>query len=641
MRHTPPIEEKMFSVVGIGPLYAYANKGMDPVWADLWGQGVTRPLPPGKGGGLADTIVLPIPPPTDFKGDWDVKLTVRFALTHVLPPVELIVRSENYDNWRPTASRDGTGGQPIEFVAELRSLLGNSVPLQAESFEWRLTGVSAEPGIAMNYPVGAKDHDWDLRFEPLAGQRLADGKDGLLLIRDKAHAKADRAQVVPRDWGAWGELTAVAVLPDGQRITGKFLPTGQQAILLPKREKGTFIAEGWLRDQGLVGVKQDSDDETDPAGLRGADGDGFTLYEEYRGFYVAGKHVEGDPKRKDFFVRNLIGADAYPGIRLFEDVSGLRVHDGLRDDEYDPTQRVMNANHREGSHRVDQHGVHLQTVPRSDGFFTRLSKENIRGRPKYCLRIEAQPRESQTSVMTTETIRLSDRVFMYDRAIAHELFHVVGIDHHGAGDSRESFYFVFPDDPYLGNGKPYYRFGNLAGPLSLKPVTIIDEASLSNLAVLEYPEHLRLREELRPLRWKSLMENNAGLGGPGKRWTVEQLAEIDLNESCGWGPAGQVGSEHGESSGDEECIMRYSFAQMYEAVGKELTLYWITNPGSERAGMKLCTSPTGTGVNAPGRKPQPRYGDAAAGRGACRDWLCVNDAIEPDSDAIPEGGAGL
>ena len=644
MRNTPPIEERKISVTGIETLYGYAKKGLDPIWADLWVQGATRPLPSREGGGLADTIVLPIPPPTDFKGDWDVKLTVRFALTRVLPPVELIVTSEGYDHWRPTASRDGTGGEPIEFVAELRSPLGNSVPVQAESFEWRLDGVSSEPGIAMNCPVGAKDHDWDLRFEPLAGQRLADGKDGLMLIRDKAQAKADRAQVVPRDWGAWGELTAVAVLPDGRRITGKFLPTGQQTILLPKREKGTFIAESWLRDKNQVGAKQDTDDETDPVGLKGADGDGFTLYEEYRGFYVAGKHVEGDPKRKDFFVCNFVGADAYPGIRLFEDVSGLRVHDGLRDDEYDPGKRVMNANHREGPHRVDQHGVHLQTVAGLNGAVAVFSKANIRGRPKYCTKIGVQPRGDPTSTMTTETVRLSDRVFMYDRAIAHELFHAAGIEHHGAEDGQALFTFRFADDPKNTTGKPQFVLG---GRFSGTPVRIIDEASRRDLATMLEGDFKVLRDNMRPLLYPQLLEQARvevaqRVNYPNFHMTAEEWAEDEFYSGLSYVLGAlniYVGTQHGESSGNEECVMRYSFARMYEAIGQQSTYYWITNPGSERAGMKLCGSPAGTGVNAPGREPQPRYGDAAAGRGACRDWLCVNDAIEPASDAIPQGGA--
>ena len=44
---------------------------------------------------------------------------------------------------------------------------------------------------------------------------------------------------------------------------------------------------------------------------------------------------------------------------------------------------------------------------------------------------------------------------------------------------------------------------------------------------------------------------------------------------------------------------------------------------------KLCTSGAGTGVNDASHKPQPRYGDAAAGRGNCRDQIRVSDKYGP------------
>jgi hypothetical protein len=38
---------------------------------------------------------------------------------------------------------------------------------------------------------------------------------------------------------------------------------------------------------------------------------------------------------------------------------------------------------------------------------------------------------------------------------------------------------------------------------------------------------------------------------------------------------------------------------------------------------RLCENPRGTGVNEPGHRPQPRYGDAALGD--CRTQIVVND----------------
>jgi len=40
-----------------------------------------------------------------------------------------------------------------------------------------------------------------------------------------------------------------------------------------------------------------TDNESDPV-ADGHPGDGFSLYEEYRGFIIGGQHVEVDPKKK-------------------------------------------------------------------------------------------------------------------------------------------------------------------------------------------------------------------------------------------------------------------------------------------------------------------------------------------------------
>jgi len=72
--------------------------------------------------------------------------------------------------------------------------------------------------------------------------------------------------------------------------------------------------------------------------------------------------------------------------------------------------------------------------------------------------------------------------------------------------------------------------------------------------------------------------------------------------------------------------MRYAVAQAYPKADTNVR-YWVK--GDELKGIFLCISPVGTGVNAPGRSPQPRYGDADQTtnhpRGNCAGQLCVND----------------
>jgi hypothetical protein len=93
-----------------------------------------------------------------------------------------------------------------------------------------------------------------------------------------------------------------------------------------------------------------------------------------------------------------------------------------------------------------------------------------------------------------------------------------------------------------------------------------------------------------------------------------------------------VGAEHGECSGDELCVSRYYFARLYEKKGVPRAYYSISDKRTERASLGLCHSRVGTGINAPGRKPQPRYGGTNPGWGECADWIVFND-VAPDERA--------
>jgi hypothetical protein len=73
--------------------------------------------------------------------------------------------------------------------------------------------------------------------------------------------------------------------------------------------------------------------------------------------------------------------------------------------------------------------------------------------------------------------------------------------------------------------------------------------------------------------------------------------------------------------------MRYSFAQAYERRGVPNAYFYISRKHTERLGLELCRSATGKGVNDAGRKPQPRYGDAAKAWGPCVERIVFNDGI--------------
>ncbi|MDP3068665.1 MAG: hypothetical protein Q8N18_00170 [Opitutaceae bacterium] len=89
-----------------------------------------------------------------------------------------------------------------------------------------------------------------------------------------------------------------------------------------------------------------------------------------------------------------------------------------------------------------------------------------------------------------------------------------------------------------------------------------------------------------------------------------------------------VGMPQGPHSGDQDCLMRYYFATFYPKKGAVETYYQVT-PGTERIGMDLCRSGTGTGINAASHQPQARYFNAAGSAGNCFKQICPNDAVPP------------
>jgi hypothetical protein len=603
---------------------------------------------------------LPAGPPGPIRGVWDVThgslATGKsdYHATVLLVPeykdLELVVEIEGvaaggktvaYEKWIPRGTLNGGAGSRLKIRARLQAEDGGAVRAKVDIFTFALINTSREPGVCMNYPqvsaaTAEKSSAPDLKFLPTGGtnadrQELEMPPD----LDDPDHPHAE-AQVDCFDFGGWSDLWVTAELADGRSITGH-LKGDTTAIMmpLPKRSGGSYIADAWKAEQGVTAGDEDDSEKLPSAGK--VPGDGFTLYEEYRGFVENGQHLRGDPKKIDFFVRNYIGGDARPGIELFAGLTGAEVHDRLRDTEFDPEKRVMNANHDRGAHRVDQHGVYLRTKAGLDGAAAIFSNYNVRGRPRLCTEIVVQPRDAQTPTTTSENVPLSDLVFIYDLAIAHELLHAVGVEHHGDGDGKMSLHFMFGDDPRNTTRKPFFFYAGSS--FSMKNiVTITDEATGRSLAAMLEPDLLLERENLRPMLFNSFVAMVKGMVPKDPvpprsdreiQEIVEELAQEFLNSRLGdkeW----YVGVEHGRCSGVEQCLMRYYFAQVYEKKGDGDGYYYIGKKRTERVGLELCHSGEGTGINLSTRKPQPRYGDTYPGWGACADWIVFNDASPPD-----------
>jgi hypothetical protein len=350
--------------------------------------------------------------------------TFEFMVAPEPEELELIVDAPGYERWAPKGRPNADGpGNRLALEARLQQRGGGAPGEKASQIRFELTQVSAEPGVALDHPpANVARVDPDLRFEADRNTHLRVSDDGLRAetpAADGAYREA-KAELGAFDWGAWGELRVSAVMGDGRRILGRLRDDPRPQILLPRRRPGSRIPEALRESAGLGDQRDDADEESEPQG-DGFAGDGLTLYEEYRGFYLDGRHVRGDPRRKDLFVLDEIGGRSKLGIARFARETGLRVHHELARGDLE-SHRIINVNHMEAPHRVDQHALVL-SVRATGGPAGRVVSANRQpGTPETIERVIVDPSLAPASPG-------------FPRVVAHELSHAVNVWHHGATDA--------------------------------------------------------------------------------------------------------------------------------------------------------------------------------------------------------------
>jgi hypothetical protein len=353
----------------------------------------------------------------------------------------VIQKTSAFQNWRPTAGSGGGRGNGVSLTAKLQAKGGGTTNVKAAYFIWQLTNSSKEPGYAMNAPKSSPNKDFDLKLE--GGDLLFDDPATAQSAKTRAGEQTQSTETIASyDWGAFGTVKVTAVMPDGSQIVGYLEGDPSQTdVRLPLRTPNSFIADVWKQNHGVTGQADNSDNESDPPGDGNA-GDGLTLYEEYRGFIINGQHVEGDPKKKDYFILNRAGTFYLGGIRMFQSLSGLIVHDQLKGAELSDG-RVINFNYSAGPHKVDQHGVIIVPIAANAGY---AEAQGGPGPPKSISQIVAPKILPSADLFTIDYLASS---------LAHELFHACNVYHHGDGPSPSgTFRLVSSTNTTLFQGVP-------------------------------------------------------------------------------------------------------------------------------------------------------------------------------------------
>ncbi len=591
--------------------------------------------------------------------DW----TITWSLNPAPRPLDLILTIPGYATWRPSGGADEKtfgftpGSQPNALGIEAQLVYKDTqkpTPFAPDNFIFKLVNVSHEPGVSLNWPPKKQLYNPtppDLTFKDLSGmlgpvnQKFTFNSDGTQATFVPKNGENEIGiTLLPWDWGGWATLNVTATI-GSQTVQGHFSGNSNTNILLPKRQSDSKIADIWKTEHDVpLSTPDDDDSETSAVGRSDCDGDGFTLYEEYRGFMAKGNHIEGDPHNKDFFIENVAGADFEPGIFLFTALTGLVVHEvNANEVKIDKPNGgfgsiLINFNHAQGAHANDQHGVTIaeqqgvpggptvmgiplttlfggETIDIAKGFHDNPSNVygiamQIRSLPSTggASHVDLSPGETHGGVITP-----LDSLFQYDVAVAHELSHSIGVLHHGpkALDSVQSFSLMTDfSNPSL---PAYFTHDG-------QKVQILTESGQDVAAATHPSEGIR--------ECQAVLSGKAGNVDPQLVKDCQNYQKNGENDSL-W-----VGGAHGIHSGDDNCIMRYFFAQIYPSQANA-NVYYLVPEGTEPLGMSLCERPTGTGINAPGRLPQPRYFDADSGYGACQTQPCVNDKY-PLVSAPPE-----
>ena len=622
--------------------------------ADVKGQ----PLA-GGAGELVGTASIPVPKPSGWEGEWDIDLKVSWQIDVTLPPVELVITIPGYDEWRPEGNiKEVTKlGNKIVARATLKPKDGSSGGFtpKIKSIRFELLDTSREPGVCMNWPLDAKDKDYDMRLVAVAGGKLRKLDQILEVTEPRKNDLGNyyaETQIDSYDFGGRASLQAICLLNDGREIEGVMKDVGPMPKL-PKMKKPGWVADSWKKAHDVEKLADDDDNEK----IEGQkdNGDGFTLYEEYRGWVEKGKHIEGDPKGKDLFVMNLIDADAKGGIALFARLSKLRVHSRLRDGkEMAQEERLMNGNHRDAPHRVDQHGVVISHEAGGAGGYNvgiEGADHSKAGRPRDVKFVYVETRHENGAFAAKSSaenyLNERDAQFAYDRAVAHELLHAVGVDHHGEQLWKYvKCYFQGASDPFNPTHRARFTTDFSLFAFQIKQPSDWSEDRGETITLLWEDTKRDVVEDCIAKYETDLAKNRAdhlgesyvkeaaataarlsalGVTHDASFWSeygADKLAAYDLFRAI------KVGALGGTDCGDELCVMRYYFANAYKIAGKENAYYLIRPaPGANRAGREICTSPTGTGANAASHDPQSRFGDAHAGRGNCFGDICPNDAV--------------
>lgn len=316
--------------------------------------------------------------------------------------------------WRP---KGGDEKNSIDITAKIKEY-----PDLKGKWRFTLFEVSDEKGYAMNK---GDETVLDLEFEE--GQSdfepPEETDDGWVMESTKT-ANRMTVSVQALDYGAWGKLKAEVNVEGNWYVC--LSDDGKDYITIPYDDDEDHIADMWEEHFDVLSQPEDADEDPEPEAKQ--EGDGFSNYEEYRGFFVNGFWREWyfNPNRKDIFIYDEIGM----GVSYFTETE-LMIH--LIDKEEYDEERVVNFNRNFGtlSSQNGQKGIYLC----EEEMFGTTAGEVYPcvGTPNVVEKVVIDLLSPFMKSVYAEKGPEGGFLHDYAATIAHELGHAVNLMHHGDG----------------------------------------------------------------------------------------------------------------------------------------------------------------------------------------------------------------
>ncbi|MFN8288518.1 MAG: hypothetical protein U0V74_17300 [Chitinophagales bacterium] len=351
-----------------------------------------------------------------------------------------------YENWLPVGRKKDADransavyGNAIAFKIKLIEKDNPAKDISGTLYQvdWKLEA-SKLKGDCTNFPIESSDEKEDLRFDVKAAPLSAEVSDFKELRSAPQQGAACPARILCYDNGAYGKLTAHVKIttPNGPvEIDAHLDGDTKTEVSIPKDENDNKMADKWEKDEGIFEKNYGpiKDDEQQPDNKN--DGDGLSLFEEYRGIMSNDELKRLNPKNKDLIVHNASKQIKDADLAKFTDYTGKYGEGGIKlifvkDDEVKKEKMWVNNNKTVFSNG-EQHGIYIKDIP-LDVTMEGVAKAVARGGDDAKL---ASPKDLNY-ICIQQGFRLSDQPYIKNVAlfktntVCHEIAHACGVTHH-------------------------------------------------------------------------------------------------------------------------------------------------------------------------------------------------------------------